>query len=308
MAQPPPFSQPTSAILVNLCWFLSLNFNLACATSATLVQQWAPRYLRYTQSQQHNPRTQARIHVLFFHSVDKLFIKRVVSLLPCFLHLSAFLFIIGLLIFLFNLNLIIFGVIFSLFGFSLLLYMFLTLLPLFQRGSLLYTPLSTVPLSLSTVLVCFSLMPRSRFNYQVWGIFDQAFEDIAVKAEEVASKPSSKVDLYVLDWILNALGEDDAVQEFFEAVPELFRHCHTNHAGIQGKLKQMLRGFLGRTFDSNTVTEDVRNSRLIVCLNASHAALGPGETSRLFDNILNGKWPQLLKSVETGYSLGQEQP
>jgi len=74
-------------------------------------------------------------------------------------------------------------------------------------------------------------------------------------------------------------------------------------ARIQDKFKQVSNTFLDHTFRSNTVTEDVKCSRLIICLDASHALLGPNESSSILDNILDGKWPKLLQSVEIGHSL-----
>ncbi|KAH9972292.1 hypothetical protein BGW80DRAFT_1120412, partial [Lactifluus volemus] len=43
--QPPSFSPSKSAIWVNSLWFLSLVISLTCALLATLLQQWARRYV-----------------------------------------------------------------------------------------------------------------------------------------------------------------------------------------------------------------------------------------------------------------------
>ncbi|KAF8265148.1 hypothetical protein EI94DRAFT_1577801, partial [Lactarius quietus] len=48
-ASPPPFSPPKYAIWVNSFWFLSLVISITCALLATLLQQWARRYLKVTQ-------------------------------------------------------------------------------------------------------------------------------------------------------------------------------------------------------------------------------------------------------------------
>ncbi|KAF8257194.1 hypothetical protein EI94DRAFT_1818699 [Lactarius quietus] len=48
-ASPPPFSPPNYAICVNALWFLSLVISITCALLATLLQQWARRYLKVTQ-------------------------------------------------------------------------------------------------------------------------------------------------------------------------------------------------------------------------------------------------------------------
>jgi hypothetical protein len=46
---PDTFQAPRYAIHVNILWFLSLVLGLACGLGATLVQQWARRYLRLTK-------------------------------------------------------------------------------------------------------------------------------------------------------------------------------------------------------------------------------------------------------------------
>ncbi|KAH9035985.1 hypothetical protein EDB83DRAFT_2677963 [Lactarius deliciosus] len=47
---PPQFSPPNYAVWVNSLWFMSLVISLTCALLATLLQQWARRYLKVTQS------------------------------------------------------------------------------------------------------------------------------------------------------------------------------------------------------------------------------------------------------------------
>ncbi|KAH9056377.1 hypothetical protein EDB87DRAFT_1687596 [Lactarius vividus] len=45
---PPPFSPPGYAVWVNTLLFLSLVISISCALLATLLQQWARRYLKIT--------------------------------------------------------------------------------------------------------------------------------------------------------------------------------------------------------------------------------------------------------------------
>ena len=63
-SSPPPFSPPNYAVWVNALWFLSLVISLTCALLATLLQQWARRYLKVTQSR-YNPHKRARIRAFF---------------------------------------------------------------------------------------------------------------------------------------------------------------------------------------------------------------------------------------------------
>ncbi|KAI0245378.1 hypothetical protein BJV78DRAFT_1139053, partial [Lactifluus subvellereus] len=103
-AQPPPFSPPKYAIWVNSLLFLSLVISLTCAMLATLLQQWARRYLRVTQLPRCSPHRRARMRAFFSHGVDRFRLSWVVEALPTLVHLSLFLFFAGLLIYLFNIN------------------------------------------------------------------------------------------------------------------------------------------------------------------------------------------------------------
>ncbi|KAI0246123.1 hypothetical protein BJV78DRAFT_1135867, partial [Lactifluus subvellereus] len=96
LAKPPPFSPPKYAIWVNSLWFLSLAIDLTCALLATLLQQWARRYLRITQPPRYSPHKRARMRAFFAEGVDKLHLPWVVEVLPTLLHLSLFLFFSGL--------------------------------------------------------------------------------------------------------------------------------------------------------------------------------------------------------------------
>ncbi|KAI0253417.1 hypothetical protein BJV78DRAFT_1360235 [Lactifluus subvellereus] len=69
--RPPPFSPPKYVIWVNSLWFLSLAISLTCAMLATLIHQWARRYLRMTQRPRDNPHDAARIRAFFAHGIDK---------------------------------------------------------------------------------------------------------------------------------------------------------------------------------------------------------------------------------------------
>jgi hypothetical protein len=103
-SSPPAFSPPTYAICVNAFWFLSLVISLTCALLATLLQQWARRYLKVTQSPRYSPHKRAQIRAFFFEGVDKFLLPWAVEALPTLLHASLFLFFAGLVVFLCNVN------------------------------------------------------------------------------------------------------------------------------------------------------------------------------------------------------------
>ncbi|KAH9956539.1 hypothetical protein BC827DRAFT_754757 [Russula dissimulans] len=304
-----PFSPTPKAVVVNLLWFLSLLISLTCAIMATVVQQWARQYIRYTQPSERGPKTRARIRAMFSHSADRLFIKCMTDLLPCYLHLAILLFLVGLLIFLFNLHIVIFAFAAGLFVFSMGLYGFFTLLPFFQHGSLLSTPTSRLSRSLWGFLVgVYCIVSRHRFDYdRRWGPLDWFFDDVGRKVDAITKARAPDIDIHVLDWSLRSLGDDEAVEKWLRAIPDFFRDPSAQLGPLNleshDKLKQTLCGFLDRTLSSNSVTEDVRNSRLIVCLDASHASLGRLETLLILEDIRRGRWPKLLKSEKMGVSL-----
>ena len=275
-----------------------------------MLQQWARQYVRFTQPRRRSPRRRARIRALFAGSVDKLFIRALSFLLPCYLHFAVLLFFIGLLVFLFNVNNTIFVNTLWLFVFCMVVYSFVTFLPLFQSDSLLFTPISAFPASCVALLTCLVHSTfADRFKFKIWSIFDWLFEDVRNPVEDISLKRASEIDARILESTLNSLNEDDATEKFFAAIPDFFssrwvKLFPTNlSAGLQDVFKEALYEFLDCTFRSGKVVESVKISRLIICLDASRATLGPDGPSWILGSILNGNWPELLQSVELGHTL-----
>ncbi|KAH9071379.1 hypothetical protein EDB83DRAFT_2574369, partial [Lactarius deliciosus] len=102
-ASPPPFLPPNYAVWVNTLLFLSLVISISCALLATLLQQWARRYLKVTQPR-YSLHKRARIRAFFFEGVDKFLLPWAVEALPTLLHISLFLFFGGISVFLWNVN------------------------------------------------------------------------------------------------------------------------------------------------------------------------------------------------------------
>ncbi|KAN0140628.1 hypothetical protein V8E53_001837, partial [Lactarius tabidus] len=140
-ASPPPFSPPTYAVWVNSLWFLSLVISITCALLATLLQQWARRYLKVTQTRS-SLHKRARIRSFFAEGVKKSHLSMVVEALPALIHLSVSLFFAGLVVFLWNVNLTIFKVVLSWIGICTTLYGSITLVPVFRHDSPYHSPLT----------------------------------------------------------------------------------------------------------------------------------------------------------------------
>ncbi|KAN0140472.1 hypothetical protein V8E53_001681 [Lactarius tabidus] len=140
-SSPPPFSPPNYAIWVNALWFLSLVISLACALLATLLQQWARRYLQITHSR-YSLDKRARIRAFFSEGVEKCLLPWAVEILPTLLHISLSLFFASLVVFLCNVNLTIFKWVLSWVGLCMALYGCITCMPIIRHDSPYYTPLS----------------------------------------------------------------------------------------------------------------------------------------------------------------------
>jgi hypothetical protein len=317
--KPPSFSPPTYAVWVNSFWSLSLVVSLTCALLATLAHQWARRYVRNTQPPRCSPEKRARTRAFFSEGAEKLYLSRVVeTTLPTLVHLSLFLFFGGLLIFLFNTNRMVFDSVTWWIAFFSIVYGWITLMPIFRHDSPYYAPLSapawllyssiryiTFEL-LSSFYLIFSPETRGRFRdsrnrYRGWVLRGRG-----KAAEETMLERSSEIDLRILDWAMDALGEDDTVEKLFEAIPRFFRSNLVNRnlpVALSTKFWEGLDGFLGRTLLSNSVFESVKIRRVITCMNATNALHGPFSVSKILYDIFEGRWGQAFQSVETGYTL-----
>jgi hypothetical protein len=308
VAQPPAFSPSWRSVWVNLLWLLSVGINVTCAVMATILQQWARQYLRLTQAGELDPKRKARIHALFSRSTDKLLIKCLGYLLPCYLHLSVVFFFIGLLLFVFDINNKLFNSTLWLFGFSLVVYTFFTLLPFFLRDSILFTPVSAFPVAIFGFIICIVTTTLGlRFNAKVSNVFDTLFQYVERTGRSLDLDKFSELDTHIFEEAFDSLVDDIATEKFLEAIPGFFPSNPSEPLHVtdqfKRKFEQMMRDFIDRTFQSTTIDESVKSSRLLSSLNASRAVLGPQVTSQILLDILNGGCPKLLQSVEAGHSL-----
>ena len=309
---PPAFSPPRYAVWVNTLWFLSLAISLTSALLATLLHQWTRRYLTITQPVQCSPHKRARIRAFFADGVDKLHLPLVIEALPALLHLSFFLFLAGLLIFLFNVNHTAFNALAGWVALFVGIYACITFMPIFWYDSPFYAPLSSTAWflyagTLYAVFRVLSFVPgshnfrdlKNRYREWVSGGVEKA-------AEDTASDRSSKVDGRIVEWTIGTLSEDSVTERFFEAIPGF---CDSkvvqSHLSslLQTKIRQVMDGFLDRTFSSESVSESTKIRRLTTCLNAARAALGPSVVSRALSTLFDGRSRKAPLSIKMGYAL-----
>ena len=317
---PPSFTPPNYAVWVNVLWFLSLVISITCALLATLLQQWARRYLKVTQPR-YSPHKRARIRAFFAEGVDKFLLPWAVEALPTLLHLSLFLFFAGLAVFLWNVNLTIFKLVLSWIGLCTALYGCITFIPVFCHDSPYQTPLS-LPVwhfvmgirfltfrALKTVtryLGCFSYKTYRRFRRLAEGSARSLVQGMRKLAEETAFGSPSEIDTRAFLWTFDCSDEDHELERFFAGLPG-FRGSNMVRDPLpdlneeqQEKLLIALIGLSDRTSSSDLLPEATKIRRTVIC----GKAFSPEDISqksviiRVLRRIVSGDHHVLVKSVE----------
>jgi hypothetical protein len=286
-SSPPPFSPPNHAIWVNALWFLSLVISLTCALLATLLQQWARRYLKITQSR-YSPHKRARIRAFFAEGVETCLLPWAVEILPTLLHISLFLFFTGLVVFLCNVNHTIFRLVLSWVGIGVALYGCITCMPIIRHDSPYYTPLSLPTWHIVTRILFFVYRflrwfnDSVRFRYRTYHRFlvlEESCRKAIVRgmkktAEETALNSPSEIDTRAFMWTFNCLDEDQELEHFFSGLPG-FRKSKVVDDPLpnltqeqKSKLYWALNGLLDRTFSSDLLSASVKNRRAMICTKA----------------------------------------
>ena len=312
------FTPPPSAVWVNGLWFLSLVISLTCALLATLLQQWARRYLRVT-CPRYSPHKRARVRAFYAEGVEKLHLPWTVEMLPVLLHVSLFLFFAGLSVFLFSVDLTIFKVVTAWIALCVIAYAWITFLPIFHKNSPYTAPLSS-PLSFCITGIRYAFfwvlerfthintaILRSYRSHELMpGRLDNFFShSLRTTAEGFAFRMDPVIDYRALEWTFKSLDEDKELEKFFEGVPD-FCKSHAIASRAEGFIKQNERmlsralvSLMDRTLTSNLVSESVKQRRIIICSKVIEATslLGPWYTLR---RVLLGDWSGFLRSVEFG--------
>ena len=302
---PYPNSSPSlSIILVNCFWALSLVLSLSSAVVATLMQQWARRYIRLPQVPS-LPRDRARVRGLLFLGVLKYRMPRTFEVAALLLHLSVFLFFAGLVLFFFTIFkavAIAISICVGLFGF---VYLILTVLPCLDYRSPYVTPFSSIwwycwhtslgffTLSarwllkrLHGILVPYNrgniTSPKQRTLRDWWERLDASVKKHEKRLKDGirgtilwrAMDASVDVDPKTLTWLLNGppLADKSKIQEFLARIPGdtivQLMCCPVQYRSIFTQyLSTLMRSC---TPTSIGLDEDTRKRRLLVCLNAIH--------------------------------------
>ena len=235
-----PFSPSASVVFVNSVWFLSLVLSLTCALMATLLQQWARRYLQIIK-RNHAPHVRAHIREYFSRGARKFRIFGLVELLPSLLLVSVLLFFAGLVVFAFLANNTVAYITLAIVGFCFLSYIALTLMPLIFHDCPYYTPLTSVLWFSAQIigLSFFSVLHRGAKQLnQRWGTVNESLvkslrkqhknkvrslsTGMISKLESSAKRISMDIYRKAFVWTLHQLDQDHELEEFVAGIPGLY--------------------------------------------------------------------------------------
>ncbi|KAI9465052.1 hypothetical protein BJY52DRAFT_761577 [Lactarius psammicola] len=241
---PATFKPPRTAIWVSTLWSLSLVISLTCALLATLLQQWARRYLRITQKR-NDPQKRAQIRELMRQALKKsVRLRWMVELLPALLHISVFLFLAGFVTYLFAFNHLVAKLAGACTGISSLLYLYISLAPIYSRDSSYYTPLTplvwVVTMGIMSQIFrlrhfaashwpCLGDTVRIRKSLRVY--YRRVLDGMTADIEDLADAYSSHLATSVVLSTFRSLDGDDDIGRFLSSIPGFYASARVRLGG-----------------------------------------------------------------------------
>ena len=204
--------QPTSSdILINISWCISLVFSLSAVLAATVVQRWVREYAsvfyRY-----HTPLERARTCQYLFDGMIRWRLLSVVNAIPTLIHISLFLFLLGLCSYLINLNTVVGFVTTVAAAICTAFYLFASFVPCFYPQSPYQTPLTDVFVRLQGIL--------TRRRHHRWFVLPSLLDhrrDLCMQGQDREGRLER--DARALAWTIANITDDDGFEEFVASVP-----------------------------------------------------------------------------------------
>ena len=301
-----PFSPSVSMIWVNAMWLMSLVLSIISALFATLLQQWARRYVEMPKIPS-EPNDCARVRSFLFLGTQTYRMRLAVETVPTLLHLSVFLFFVGLIVFFFAIHKAVAIVVTISVGLFAMAYFVLTILPCIKHNCPYRTPMSNIwwyisHASLFSAAVClhsllqhlhdcivpYNLGDITTRRQQMLVRWMQTFEG-GVKKHGQRLKDGFResivqgalhepnIDVAAIAWWLQlpALAEESKTQDFVARIPAqtiiqlISDPIESRKLIFREHLLTLLRS-CGPDILAVGLSENERKSRLLVCLDAVH--------------------------------------
>nr|GAT48833.1 predicted protein [Mycena chlorophos] len=265
-----PFTPPTSAIVCNAFWFISLGLSLASALVASLLEQWTRDFL-HRANMRSSPVVRARAYSFLYYGLRRFRMHAVVDLIPSLLHAALFFFFAGLVAFLIPVNAIMAALVAVILIIAFSVYAFLTVLPLVAADSPYRTPLSNGVWAAYRRLVAIFTFPSTHGPAP----FPTLVEKVMHGAQSQETLDLQERDFRALSWTLRSLSDHQELETFLEAVPDALELQNPQYAAYFGRLRdQDARGLalrissLLRSCSDGLLSPDVIHVRLFSCLRA----------------------------------------
>ena len=219
---PPPFpafNPSASNIRINVFWFMALIFSLSAALLAILVQQWVRDYMHVFQRYS-DPLKSARLRQYLHEGCEGWYMPVVAEAVPGLLHVSLFLFFVGLCDTVLNINTAV-GISTTVpVGISGLLYIFTTFAPIIFPNS---------PYQNSFSVLIWYLAQKLRFrrykDRSSDGTVKPVSSNIAVGQMQLAMEETEERkgrDERGIRWLVDNLTEDAEMDSFLATIPGSF--------------------------------------------------------------------------------------
>src|SRR5258707_7606317 len=215
----PAFSPSASDVRVNAFWFMALAFSLVAALLEILVQKWVRDYM-HVFNRYSDPLKSARLRQYLYEGCEAWYMPMVADAIPGCLHVSLFLFFVGLADSLFNINTAVGISTIIPIGICSLLYILTTFLPIISPQS---------PYQNSFSGIIWFLFQKLR----VWKHRDQGHDGelkavdtnmaqgrMQLAMEETEARKGRDVE--AIRWLIDNMTEDAEMERLLSAIPGSF--------------------------------------------------------------------------------------
>ncbi|KAF8262908.1 hypothetical protein EI94DRAFT_1687705 [Lactarius quietus] len=221
-ALPPPypdFRPNPSDVRVNAFWFMSLVFSLFAALLAILVQQWVRDYMHVFQRYS-NPLKSARLRQYLYEGLEGWYMPLVAESVPGLVHISLFLFFVGLgdSLLAVNTAVAVTTIIpITIFG---LLYLLSTFASVINPQSPFQNPFTGLIWRLKQ-----KMHPRRYLDRASGGSFKAVSSNLSEGQMQLAMEENDERkyrDVRAIQWLIPNRTEDDEMESFVMAIPGCF--------------------------------------------------------------------------------------
>ena len=222
---PPPsfpdsaFKPSASDVRVNVFWFMALVFSLLAALLAILVQQWVRKHMNVFE-RYGDPLKSSRLRQYLHEGSEKWHMPTVAEGVPLFLHISLFLFFIGLGDSLLNINTKVALSTIVPTGISGLLYILITFVPIIYPQSPYQNSFSDIFWYLFQKLHCRRFRDRGHSGEMKPVSTNMAHGQMQLAMEETKARKGR--DVQAIRWMIGNMTEDAEMEKFLSAIPGSF--------------------------------------------------------------------------------------